>query len=126
MEHFFPAGAAERLAAFLGNPPLSPFGEIIPPAAGGNLGKGDLPITILGIEECGEITRMEIDPAGRAFLIAEGLLPGQIVKVLAISSSGSRLIQINEGHSVNISGVLANALWVKKIQETGKKRWKNK
>lgn len=118
MEHFFPSDAAERLAAFLGNPTLTPFGEVIPGPQSEKLFHYDLPIAVLGLEESGEVTRIEIDPAGRDFLMSEGLLPGQIVKVLAYSSSGARLLQTTTGRSIHLSATLLKAIWVKKLPES--------
>lgn len=113
MEHFFPVEAAEKLAAYLGNPSLSPQGLPIP-SAQTTLPASDLPVATLGLDESGLVTRLEADPAGRAFLQSEGVHVGDSVKVIAISGSGSILIETGIGRSVHLSSRIAQTIWVKK------------
>ena len=113
MEHFFSASAAERLAAFLGNPLLSPRGLPIPAPQTAVYALSDTPLTSLLLDGSAEITRIEADPASRTFLYGEGISPGETVRVVAIGGSGSFLLQTQSGRCVHLSESLAKTLWVK-------------
>lgn len=119
MEHFLPPAAADRLADFLGNPSVTPQGQPIPTSQS-DVPYSDLPLTALSIDEMAEITRLNEDPAVRAFLIAENLLPGTIVRLTAIAGDGSVLLQSSDGRNVHLSGKLAEGLWVTRKQEAHK------
>lgn len=114
LEHFIPDVAAERLAAYLGHPTFSPLGLPIP-APEAVLPTSDFPLAILNLDEVGEITRLEMDSAGRTFLMAEGICPGAAVRVVGISGSGAVLLQNKDGHTIHLSTVVTKGVWVKKV-----------
>jgi len=117
LEHFLPNPAADRLAAFLGNPSVSPAGNPIPPANPDTPGVLDIPIGVMDIGADCEVTRIECDHAARTFLASEGIRAGEIVHVAAIGGNGSVLVQSSTGNSTYVSSNLAKCLWVRPCPE---------
>lgn len=115
MEHFLPTDAADRLAAFLGNPALTPTGSAIPAANHSVHNLMDVPITAVGLDQNVRVARIETDSAGRTFLASAGVLPGEEVRVLATSGSGAILLQTADGCCTHLSSTLAQALWVQRV-----------
>jgi DtxR family transcriptional regulator, Mn-dependent transcriptional regulator len=115
LEHAMPTDAADRLSDFLGNPTVTPLGLPIPPSPVA-VEPGSYPLNGLGVNEAGVIIHLNDDPAVRAFLLSEGLLPGITITVVAISSSGSVLLSSGSGH-VQLSATLSHGLWVTRVNE---------
>ncbi len=114
MEHIVPMEATERLAAFLGNPVLSPQGEPIPGSQSDFSLLEGIPLNQLKVGDDGEINQVMDKPAARAFLTSEGILPGAKIHVLAIGDSGAILLKTGSGKSVHLSAELACAIFVKR------------
>lgn len=115
LEHSLPIDAAERLAIFLGNPAISPSGSRIPKPGSGQPRRPDMPAAALEVDQTSKVSRIESDTASRAFLSAEGIAPGKVVTLEAISSSGSILLKTEDGACTHLSPAMAKAVWVERI-----------
>ncbi len=112
MEHVLPDHVADRLAAYLGNPVVSPTGGVIPACEVEKAAELDMPAAALELEHCGRVTRITADPTSRAFLASAGVLPGATIRVLGVSAGGSMLVQTPDGAQAQLSSLLARSLWV--------------
>lgn len=112
MEHVLPNHLADRLAAYLGNPAVSPTGGVIPSCETDNTSDLDMPVVALELEHSGRVTRVTADSSGRAFLASAGVVPGAIIRVLGVSAGGSMLVQTPDGCQTQLSSLLARSLWV--------------
>lgn len=112
MEHFFTAGATERLASFLGNPERSPQGLLIPSPVTTVIPVADTPLGALLLNDSGTVTRIETDLARKNFLYGEGILPGETVQVIAIGSGGSLLLKNSGGRCIQLSAEIVQGVWV--------------
>lgn len=82
-EHQLTPEEANALAAKLGNPTHDPHGDPIPTAQGSYVEHGGQPINELAANLAARIVHLEDEPeAVYAQLVAEGLHPGQIVRVI--------------------------------------------
>jgi DtxR family Mn-dependent transcriptional regulator len=88
LEHATPPPAAERLAAYLGDPRTGPLGKPIPPGVGGEGGPSGIPLTEVPVGGTAEILSVAADPEQARFLAAESLVPGTVVTVRGAGSSG--------------------------------------
>ena len=114
LEHITPDDVAERLAEYLGHPKVSPLGKPIPaPVA-----EGALPVTRLSSVSAGrssKVVRVDAEPAVRSFLAEQGIRPGAMVTVLAISEGGTLLIQ-TESRQSTLAGALADRVAVEDVK----------
>ncbi|KAA3644061.1 MAG: metal-dependent transcriptional regulator [Chloroflexi bacterium] len=111
LEHITPSNVAERMFQFLDRPSVSPLGLPIPPKNADVVIDPPQPLSLLTIGQHAEIIRLEMDPAGTAFLHAEGIRPGAAITVLAIAYQGAVLLQAGE-RQVTITGSLADNVLV--------------
>ncbi|MCX7852461.1 MAG: FeoA domain-containing protein [Caldilineales bacterium] len=82
-EHRLGPEDTATLAAQLGNPTYDPHGDPIPDADGRFVGHGGRPLTELAAGRTGRIVHIEDEPqVVYAQLLAEGIAPGQDVRVL--------------------------------------------
>lgn len=112
LEHITPPDVVERLYRFLERPSVSPQGLPIPPDDEDVVIDLPHPLNHLTIGQQAEVTRLEMEPAGSAFLHAEGIRPGADIQVLAIGGQGDFLLQAGE-RQVTITGSLAASVLVK-------------
>lgn len=112
MEHIFPDQAADRLAAFLGDPSVSPHGRPIPRLTPEESLPSDFQLTQLKINQRSQITRIDADSAVDSFLAGEGLRVGDTITVLGIGNGGASLVRAN-GCSVYLAENVVNSIWVK-------------
>jgi DtxR family Mn-dependent transcriptional regulator len=112
LEHITPSDVVERLYRFLERPSVSPQGLPIPTDDEAVELDPPHPLNRLTIGQQAEIMRLEMEPAGSAFLHAEGIRPGAVITVLAIGGQGDFLLQVGE-HQVAITGSLAANVLVK-------------
>jgi DtxR family Mn-dependent transcriptional regulator len=115
LEHVTPAEAADRLAAFLGDPVAGPLGNPIPPTGLGSETYDDsapgTPLTDVAVGHQATVTGVPEDSTERAFLAAESIAVGASVRVLATGASGV-LVDAVTGRS-HLSVSLAAALTVR-------------
>jgi len=111
LEHITPPVVADRLSAFLDNPRLSPQGKPIPSLAGASLEDFIQPLNGLAIGGRGEVTRIEGDPATRAFIESEDIHPGSEIFLLSRGSQGAVLVKAGQ-HRVFLSSEVAENIMV--------------
>ncbi len=110
MEHVMPAGAAERLAVFLGAPISSPNGHPIPQPAADQSPPSSRPLRQLLPGQGGRVAAISAGPEARAFLASQGLAPGAQVNVLASGQSGDMLLQVEGGSTIHMASSLVEAI----------------
>jgi DtxR family Mn-dependent transcriptional regulator len=90
-EHTLSPAEIETLAAQLGHPTYDPHGDPIPAASGELVLPDSQPLTALSLDEPARIVHLEDEPeAVYAQLVAEGLHPGQEVRLLDQSAQRVR------------------------------------
>jgi DtxR family Mn-dependent transcriptional regulator len=98
-EHSLTPEEADALAADLGYPTHDPHGDPIPTAEGDMVPHGGQPLNVLAVDMPARIVHLEDEPeASYAQLIAEGLSPGMIVRIIESSSSRLRFWADGEEH----------------------------
>jgi len=104
-EHHLGPEATEALAARLGHPTHDPHGDPIPDADGAFVDHGGRPLTEMAPGQAGRIVHIEDEPeVVYAQLLAEGIAPGQDVRVIEQSPERVRFWANGDEH------VLAPAL----------------
>ncbi|MGI9649513.1 MAG: metal-dependent transcriptional regulator [Acidimicrobiia bacterium] len=106
-EHITPNEVAHQLAHFLGDPSVGPQGKPIPVETGGE--DEPLPAHPLSDSPVGrsvEVARVDGDAASHSFLEGQGVAPGSVLTVLAVSDDGACLVETGGGQ-VHLSGPLA-------------------
>jgi DtxR family transcriptional regulator, Mn-dependent transcriptional regulator len=112
-EHVTPADVAGRLAAFLGDPTVSPSGKPIPrDESVGVAPTPEIAVAEMAVGDSGIVIRGPHDAAIRSFLTEEGLAEGALVTLLAVGDGGGCLVSTPNG-SVHLSGGLATSLVVR-------------
>lgn len=91
-EHRLSVNEAEELAARMGDPRYDPHGDPIPTAAGELPAPRGVPLTRLAPGAAAAIVHIEDEPeAAYARLVASGLHPGTVVRVLAVTPAEIRI-----------------------------------
>lgn len=115
-EHVTPEILTERLAAFLGDPTLSPQNEPIP-AGDHPLGERlTRPLTGLTAGEGGQVVDVAADQVTRDFLRHQGVLPGVTLEILAVTTAGSLLVATPE-RRLSLAPAVAGLIHVALISE---------
>ncbi|NNJ11005.1 metal-dependent transcriptional regulator [Chloroflexales bacterium ZM16-3] len=109
MEHLTSVDVSDRLAQFLGCPQLSPQGKPIPGPGDRAPGAGGLPLEHIAVGQAARVVAIDADPAARAFLADEGLLPGVELRLLALGATGSALIDVG-GRELRLAPEIAIAI----------------
>lgn len=98
-EHALLPAEVDALSLRLGNPTYDPHGDPIPDAAGDFVYHDDRPLTTLGIDRPGRIVHVEDEPeAVYAQLVAEGIYPGQEVRVIELTPQRLRFWANGDEH----------------------------
>ena len=98
-EHTTSPEEVEAMAARMGHPRYDPHGDPIPTASGDILPPQGRPLTEFAPDTLGEIVHVEDEPeAIYAQLVAEGLHPGQRVRLLEVSPERIRFVADAEEH----------------------------
>lgn len=115
-EHILLPAEADALSAQLGNPTHDPHGDPIPDTAGRYVAHGGQPLTSLALDRPARIVHIEDEPeAIYAQLVAEGLYPGQLVRLIEVAPQRVRFWANGDEHllapllAANISVVPAPA-----------------
>jgi DtxR family Mn-dependent transcriptional regulator len=87
LEHVTMPDATDRLSSFLGDPATGPLGRPIP-HAGAAPPVATVRVTDLGIGDSGEVVTVRGPKSTRAFLSAEGVIPGARISVEAVGQVG--------------------------------------
>lgn len=110
MEHITSAEVTERLAAFLGNPVRSSRGLPIPPAED-EIEVIEEPLSMAEVGRNYEVMKIG-DEILREFLATNEIAEGTVLRLLATSSHGDVLLDV-EGAHVNLAGETAAQVLVK-------------
>ncbi len=105
LEHVTPPDAAERLAAFLGDPQAGPLGKPIPPDAGNATARSTTRLSAMPAGSTAEVFSIAPPPTAAGFFAAEGIVPGAVLEVRATGASGV-LIDVS-GSAVHLTAELA-------------------
>lgn len=100
-EHELSPSQVDALAARLGYPTHDPHGDPIPTPDGELIGHGGRPLTTLPVADLGRIVHIEDEPETvYAQLVAEGLYPGQRVRLLEVTPQRVRFWANGNEHVV--------------------------
>ena len=100
-EHALTPEQTDELAARLGNPTHDPHGDPIPGARGTFIAHDSVPLTALAIDKPGRIVHIEDEPdVIYAQLVAEGLHPGQPVRIIEATAQRVRFWATPESEAV--------------------------
>lgn len=105
-EHVTPDELSERLALF-----LSTVVRDKNMAAAASRGRQEHLLTELQAGQSAEVVSIDVPQAWRSFLMAEGVLPGASLKVLAVSSQGAYLLDVAD-HQLAIASEIAAIIQV--------------
>jgi DtxR family Mn-dependent transcriptional regulator len=112
LEHVTPPEAAERLAAFLGDPRSGPLGLPIPPPGGAATPLEEpVPLTSLAVGTPVEVAAVVASGPAAGFLAASGLEPGSAARIEA-SGPGGVLLETAQGE-VHLDAGLAGSVLVR-------------
>lgn len=116
MEHTMSQAETEALSARLGHPIHDPHGDPIPTASGDFVPHGGQPLTTIAGGQAARIVHLEDEPAViYAQLVAEGLHPGLIVRVL--EANPERIRFLADGKEQVLAPILANNVSVTPLSE---------
>lgn len=114
-EHRLTPEAANALAARLGNPTHDPHGDPIPTAQGTYISHGGQPLNDLMPDTPARIVHLEDEPETvYAQLVAEGLYPGQIVRLIEATPTRIRFWANGDEHVV--APIVASNISVRPVQ----------
>jgi DtxR family Mn-dependent transcriptional regulator len=114
LEHATTDELARRLAAFLGDPAVTPAGSPIPPAEDAPYNPQWAPLESLQAGQRARIQQAPAEAGLRSFLLSQGLHPGAVVEVAAAAGDGSMAI-LSGDQWVHLSNRAAQAVWVEII-----------
>lgn len=98
-EHILTADQLDELARTLGNPTFDPHGDPIPTKEGELRELASQPLTSLEVNQIGRISHYSDEPeAVAAQIIAEGLAPGMLVRVIESDAKRVRFLVGDEEH----------------------------
>jgi DtxR family Mn-dependent transcriptional regulator len=112
LEHATTPEAANRLAAFLGNPEAGPLGKPIPPTATTEHRQPTVRLTDLPVGASAEVISIAAADRTAEFLVAEGVTVGSRVAVAAAGSSGV-LVDTGIGET-HLAAAIAAAIHVRR------------
>ena len=114
LEHVTPPDAAERLAAFLGDPVAGPLGHPIPPGTP-SPGAPTVPLTDVPVGGTAVVEHVQGDTDTAAFCASEGLVPGAVVAVRARGRSG--ILVARDGTGLHLGTGPAGAVRVREVHD---------
>jgi DtxR family transcriptional regulator, Mn-dependent transcriptional regulator len=114
-EHQLTPEATDALAAKLGYPTHDPHGDPIPTAQGGYVEHGGQPLNELPANSSGRIVHLEDEPeVVYAQLVAEGLHPGQMIRM--IEATPTRIRFWTNGNEHVLAPIVASNISVLPLQ----------
>ncbi len=117
LEHITPDDIAERLAEFLGHPTVSPLGEPIPTFQAIFSTIATARLSSMAAGQSSKVVRIDAEPATRAFLVEQGIRPGNEITVLAVSEGGSLLVQA-DNRQLTLAGAIAEKVAIEEPKES--------
>jgi DtxR family Mn-dependent transcriptional regulator len=116
MEHITQPEVASRLAAFLDHPTTSPTGRQIPAQEEHDYSPGGIPLNEIHPGQQVEILAINLDEAESAFLRSENLVPGKKVEVLAMGTTSTVLLRLDD-QRLSVSSELARQVITTPLKE---------
>ena len=116
MEHITEPKIAERLSQFLDHPKATPTGKTIPQPGEGAQQHNHLPLTALHAGQEAEVVEVNTDQATSRYLDGQGLHPGVMISINAVSGSHTWLISTGD-RSISLSAEIAAAITVSKLED---------
>jgi DtxR family Mn-dependent transcriptional regulator len=113
LEHVTIPEATERLAEYLGDPTTGPLGHRIPRTGQAPSQPAAVRLTELNVGRRAEVVSIAAPEQVRAFLSAEGLVPGAGFVVAGFGSTGV-LLELDAG-MVNLAGETASLVEVREV-----------
>jgi DtxR family Mn-dependent transcriptional regulator len=115
MEHITVDEVADRLSSYLDHPTVSPTGKVIPLADTEKSIIRGFPLTTLQPGQRGVIHEILAEPQTSTYLQSEGMVPGVVVRLLAASSSGSFLLNL-ENKKITLTTEIAEQIMLTKTE----------
>ena len=112
LEHDTPDEVADRLDAFLKHPRVTPLGTPIPSFSSKQLSPRAVPLAELSVGQTGYVASLEGGSAVHDFLSGQGLAPGTVVRILAVTADGGYLIDLGGGRRLSLHADLARDIHV--------------
>ena len=112
LEHVTTGVAADRLAAFLGDPETGPLGRPISHGSGPATRPSSIRLIDLGVGDDAEVVSVACADRTRRFLTTEGIVPGAHLTVVGVGASGL-LLDLADG-VVHINDRLADTIGVRR------------
>ena len=106
LEHVALEELIEKLAAYLGNPTLSPQLEPIPSGQNPPLERLVHPLTTLAVGERGKVAAINLDDAAAVFLTRQGIHLGVTLEMMGLAGDGSVLLMV-EGRYLSLAQAVA-------------------
>jgi DtxR family Mn-dependent transcriptional regulator len=111
LEHITPRMVIDRLDDFLSHPAFSPQGLPIPSADREETEESLLPLSQIPVGQEQLVAGLRADEVTCAFLEAEGLRAGAVIRPLAISDCGAMLLRVGENR-IHLASELAGDVMV--------------
>jgi len=118
LEHAMAEPVIEKLAAYLGNPQLTPHGKPIPAALAAPDLMPDVTLADCPNMAACEVTHLPADEASHSFLAHEGIAPGAQLYIAATGSQGDMLVTTPSSHSVHLSHEITAKIHVRMLDST--------
>lgn len=113
-EHVTPDDVADLLSGYLGDPASGPRGRSIPDSDGEVAHAETVRLDAVAAGERGVVAALDLQQQTRAFVGAQGIVPGAVVEVLAVGTLGDRLVNV-AGASVHLSHAIAVGIVIEEL-----------
>ncbi len=110
LEHNTSDDVTNRLDEFLGHPRITPLGKPIPPPGDNLPYPSSVPLRALPVGERGYVSKVKTDDVTEDFLNSQGMRTGAFIKVLAVASSGKRLLELEDGSHISLDVDIVEAV----------------
>lgn len=112
LEHNTSDDVTNRLDEFLGHPRITPLGKPIPPPGCDLPYPSTIPLRALPAGQIGYVSKIKTDNVTWDFLNSQGMRTGTSIKVLAVASSGQRLLELEDGSHLSLNADIVRAIEV--------------
>ena len=113
LEHVTAEDAADRLAAFLGDPVTDPLGQPIPTVDSHPVFRASVtPLDEVPVGDDADVLVIRVPGAARVFLNGEGVIVGARISVIGVSESS---VLVDAGNPVNLTRHLAATIDVRVV-----------
>lgn len=113
-EHVTPDDVADLLSGYLGDPASGPRGHSIPDSDGETAQEEMVRLDAVPAGERRVVAAVDLRDQTRAFVGAQGIVPGVVVEVLGVGAMGDRLVDV-AGSSIHLSPPIAVGIVVEEL-----------